>query len=257
MLESKNKNIKTIVQTGLLIALAIVIKNFSYMVYFGGAPGMRIGFSGIFTKIASILFGPLIGGIASGVTDIMGFIIKPEGAYIPLLTVTAIVGGILTGLIWKAFFNTEIRKIRIFLIIFFVISGLFGLYNHLHILFFPDSTWLRILEMVGKYKDFTTIGLEIISLVGLSFLIIDYFVKRSNVFHHSDAFLKILIATVISGILVTTLNTLILQSFIPALGKIGFMVFWIPRILQEIFMSVIQAYIISLLLSIYWKYIKS
>ncbi|HBM81036.1 MAG TPA: ECF transporter S component, partial [Clostridiaceae bacterium] len=45
----------------------------------------------------AILFGPLYGGIASGILDVLGYMLKPDGAYIPWLTVTAIAGGIITG----------------------------------------------------------------------------------------------------------------------------------------------------------------
>ncbi len=251
------KSIKIIAQTGLLLALAVVVRNFAYMVYFSGATGMRITFSGIFTKITAILFGPFLGGISSGLLDVIGYLIKPEGAYIPLLTMTAVLGGLLTGAIWLMIKNIGMRKLQITCLILFLLIGLAGIFNHIHLAFVPESSWAKLLESIGKNSVFTSVGMEVAAAIGLVFLLIDFLVSRihKNLPIKED-FLKILIATGISGLIVTTLNTEILRIFIPALGKIGFAVFLVPRLIQEIIMVVIQTYIISVLLAIYRKYIK-
>lgn len=245
-------SVKTIVQAGLLIALALVIRNLSYMVYFGGAPGMRVGFSGIFTKMIALLFGPILGGVASGIVDIMGFVLNPQGAYIPFLTCSAVLGGILTGALWSYIKNVDMKKIQTFFICFFALTGFFGIMNYLICHFAPNSFWANTIIKLGKYKDFATIGLSVIAIIGLLLFVIGIGLKKF--FIHIDFqydFLKILIVTGISGLIVTTLNTFILQLFIPGLGKIGFLAFWIPRVIQEIFMTIIQSYIVSLLLAIY------
>ncbi|MEN6488580.1 MAG: folate family ECF transporter S component [Smithella sp.] len=255
-IEKKSISIKSIVQVSLLIALALVVRNLSYMVYFGGAPGMRVGFSGIFTKTVAILFGPLLGGTASGMIDMLGYLMKPDGAYIPLLTVTAILGGVITGILWR--FTKEadaIKYKRSFLVLIFII-GISGIINHVFIFFMPNSIWTATLNKLGKYKDFTSVGLEIISGIGFLFFIADLIIKK--VYSKSSSqndFLKVVITTGISGIIVTTLNTFILRIFIPALGKKGFIIFLVPRVIEEIFMTMIQAYIISILISIYKKHI--
>ena len=65
---SKNRNaVKRIVHVSLLITLAVIIRNFSYSFYIGGVLTTRISFSGIFTRMAAILFGPVYGGLASGI----------------------------------------------------------------------------------------------------------------------------------------------------------------------------------------------
>lgn len=248
--------IRKIVQTSLLIALAIVIRNLSYMVYFGGAPGMRIGFSGIFTKLSAVLFGPVYGGAASGLLDIIGYIMRPEGAYIPLLTATAVLGGLITGVLWKVLKSSGEKRVQRVFFVFFIIVGLVGVVNHLAVTVAPESLWAQIISKIGKRMDFTTIGLEVASLLGLILLAADILIKKTHRnFKVHNSFLKILMATGISGIITTTLNTYILLIFVPELGQTGFLIFWIPRLIQEVFMTIIQAYIISLLLSIYRKYI--
>ncbi len=248
-------SIRKIVFTALLVSLAMVIRNFSYMVFFGGAPGMRIGFSGVFTKMAAVLFGPLFGGIASGLVDIFGFIINPLGPYIPWLTVTSVSGGVITGFLWILFGNFNDGKLQKSFLVFLIIIGAIGAVNHIHIAFIKSSFWTGLLNSIGKYRDFTSVGLEAASFIGLCFILVDLVIKRlhPNSKIHTD-FLKILLSTGISGIIITTLNTYILQSFIPGLGKMGFLAFWIPRGVQEIVMVIIQAYIVSILLSVYRKY---
>lgn len=252
-----NKNsiyLRRIVVTGLFLALALVIRQFSYMIYIGGAPGIRISFAGIFIKFPALLFGPLLGGMSGGLLDILGFLLKPEGAYIPWLTVTAVIGGIITGFLWNFIKNVEAPKFQRAFIICFISIGLFGLLNHLFILSLPNSYWSNTLMLIGKSKDLATIGLEVTSLIGLGLFIVDILVqKKLGNSAIQKNYLKLLIAIGVSGILVTTVNTYILQIFIPALAKKGFILFWIPRLIQEILMTVLQAYIISFLLPIYQK----
>jgi ECF transporter S component (folate family) len=256
-LKNEENRIKKVVQTSLMIAFAMVVRSFSYMVYLGGAPGMRISFSGVFTKIAAILFGPLYGGIASGLVDVIGFIIKPEGAYIPWLTVTSIFGGIITGFLWIVLKNVNTKTLQRTFILFFTTIGILGIANYIHVSLIPDSKWAQIINSIGKYRDFTSIGLMVASLIGLIFLLIDQIVKKvhNNSEMYND-FLKILVSTSVSGITVTTLNTYILRIFIPSLGKMGFLILWIPRAIEEILMVIIQAYVISILLFVFRKHIQ-
>jgi ECF transporter S component (folate family) len=248
----KGTNIRRVVQTGLLIALALVIRSFSFMVFFGGAAGMRISFSGVFTRLAAVLFGPLYGGIASGLLDILGYIMKPEGGYIPWMTVTAVLGGVLTGLVWLIFKDIDPRKLQKAFLVFFIAIGIIGLANHINVILLSQSSWAKAIISIGKNRNFATIGLEVVSIVGIVIFIIDRFIQRKQqrlTIHEN--YLKLLIATGVAGLVVTVLNTFILQAFIPALGKIGFFVFLIPRVIQDLLMTVVTSYVISYLLAVY------
>ncbi|MEE0411066.1 MAG: hypothetical protein UD759_09810 [Clostridia bacterium] len=76
---SKNKSTKILVQCALFLAMALVLRNFSYMVFMGGRAGMRLGVSGFFSKMPAILFGPMYGAAVSGLTDLFGYVLKPDG----------------------------------------------------------------------------------------------------------------------------------------------------------------------------------
>lgn len=73
-----------IVQTGLLIAIAQVVRLISSTyIYIAGTPAIRISFSGPFTQMPAILFGPLVGGIAGGISDLIGFSLSLQGHISP------------------------------------------------------------------------------------------------------------------------------------------------------------------------------
>ncbi len=110
------------------LALALICKLFfSIPISFLGAGGIRIGFAGIFTAFPAILFGPLYGGVVSALSDLLGALIKPEGAYIPWLTVTAFMGGFLKGLLFRWILHPKaFRTFSRGLAIFFLCIGLLG-----------------------------------------------------------------------------------------------------------------------------------
>lgn len=97
----KNNSLRILVQCALFIALAVALYSVSYMIPIGGAAGLRIGFSGIFKKIPCLLFGPWYGAAVCGITDILGYLVAPQGAYIPLLTLVYVFQGFMIGFLFK------------------------------------------------------------------------------------------------------------------------------------------------------------
>lgn len=89
------KKVNTLVMTALLIALGIVLGElFSLQL----TQNMKIGVSFVATQLTATLFGPVVGGIMGGVTDILKFIMKPTGSFSILWTLNAIVGPIIYGI---------------------------------------------------------------------------------------------------------------------------------------------------------------
>ena len=89
------KKLKTIVFTALLIAIGIVLGQFSIQI----TQSMKIGISFIATQLTAMLFGPVVGGIMGGVTDILKFIIKPTGPFLLGYTISAMLGPIIYGIL--------------------------------------------------------------------------------------------------------------------------------------------------------------
>lgn len=59
---------------------------------------VKISFSFIFLSIIGCKYGPLLCGIISAMADIITFISKPLGPYQPLLTLSALIVGVVYGL---------------------------------------------------------------------------------------------------------------------------------------------------------------
>lgn len=250
----KNIPLKQIIQTSLLIAITLVLRNFSYMLYFSGGAGLRIGISVFFSKLPALLFGPLFGGIAEGVTDVLAYIIKPDGGYIPLLTVTAILGGVLCGLLWKTLKNISDSLFKkIFLSIFSLIF-IFGIINWCFSSLLPDLKYSAWLLSFGKKTVLMTVGLTIAGALFPVLFFLDKLLKKK--LSIPDNFMKLFTVLFIANIIVTTLNTFILMIFIPALSKNGFMIFYIPRFIEECIITTLQSYVVSYLLSAYNKIYK-
>ncbi len=109
---NNNMNTKALVTTALFVAIALVIRTFSINIVAGGILTMRISFAAIFYVLPGLLFGPLYGGIAGGLVDLLGYVIAPMGGYIPLLTITNVLAGILPVLIWRIIRKADIYKVK-------------------------------------------------------------------------------------------------------------------------------------------------
>ena len=88
------KKLKTIVITALLIAIGIILGQFSIQL----TESTKIGISFIATQMTANLFGPVVGGIMGGVADILKFIIKPTGPFLIGYTISAILGPVIYGI---------------------------------------------------------------------------------------------------------------------------------------------------------------
>ena len=81
----------------MMAALSIVL---SYTTSFYITPEIKIGFSGLPNRLVDFMFGPVVGCIFGGLMDVIKFFIKPDGAFFPGYTLTAMVGGLIYGIFY-------------------------------------------------------------------------------------------------------------------------------------------------------------
>lgn len=255
-MSENRKYLRKIVQTALIVAIITVLGNFDFRIPFGGAAGLKIGLSVFFTKLPALLFGPVYGAVSNGITDVLTFLVKPEGGYLPWLTLTAVLGGFITGFLWKTVKNINVKKMRILFLVIGVFAGIFGLFNQIMTVFFPEQWYSALILGLGKRTWYFTLGFELIFAVLILMLLADLLAKKIMKDKYSDDFIRLLVILLISNIIVTTLNTMILMIFTPALSKLGFVVFYTPRLIEEIITTVIQSFVMSYMLNIYYKYVK-
>ncbi|WP_294184105.1 folate family ECF transporter S component [uncultured Clostridium sp.] len=251
----KNRmNTKFLVTTAVFIAIALVLRSFSILIAAGGILTMRISFSAIFYVMPGLLFGPLYGGIAGGLVDILGYMIAPMGAYIPLLTITNIIAGFLPAVLWKRIKNTDERKIANSYNVFFIILFSIGFINFAVTQFMPQSALAKSLTSLGPKSKYLSLGFMIIGAIAIMLFFVNILIKKNSGkaqdFVNSNYF-KLVISLGLSGILVSTANTFILMIFTPALMYKGFVFLWAPRIAQALVMTIISSYIICILLYSY------
>ncbi|MBV7273807.1 folate family ECF transporter S component [Clostridium sp. PL3] len=251
----KNKmNTKFLVTTAMCISISVVLRSFSIMITAGGVLTMRVSFGAIFYILPGLLFGPLYGAAAGGIVDILGTIIMPMGAYIPVFTLTNILAGFLPALIWKKIKDVSIENLKKYYIIFFTLLTLIGIFNTLIITTMHSSYLGKMLMFMGKKAQYLGVGLILIGAIGFALLIINNIINRNNNSNYSyvySNFFKLIISIGVSGILVSTMNTYFILTFTPALAAKGFMVLWVPRIVETLVMTIINSYAIAVLLYSY------
>ena len=89
------KSVRTITVCAMLAAAAIILVNFRIEL----TNTQRIGFSGIPNQLVAYLFGPAVSCLFAGALDIIKYLIKPVGAFFPGFTVSALLGGVIYGMV--------------------------------------------------------------------------------------------------------------------------------------------------------------
>ncbi len=89
------KKTKILVYMSLFVAMYVVL---TYLIPVIKIDIIRISFGFVPQAFASMLFGPLIGGVGSAAGDILGMLIAPSGAYFAGFTLSAFLAGMIYGL---------------------------------------------------------------------------------------------------------------------------------------------------------------
>ncbi len=87
-------NVRSLVTTGLLIAVSVVLEMFSIPV----TPFLKINFAFLAIAVIGMLFGPSMCFVAACVCDIIGALVSATGSILPAYTLVAGVQGIIYGL---------------------------------------------------------------------------------------------------------------------------------------------------------------
>lgn len=106
--KNKIKFTKTLVISGLFIALNVVLGYFSIQF----SSYLRIGFGFITLPVISALFGPLMAGMCGMAQDVISFVLKPTGGYIITYTLCVGISGMIQGLM---LYKRKITLRRVFL----------------------------------------------------------------------------------------------------------------------------------------------
>ncbi len=277
--------VRRITVSAVFLTISLVLKTtFSFYIPMFGQNGMSIGISGVFSIMPSILFGPVYGALVSGLSDFLGYLLKPVGTYIPLMTLAVSAGGFIRGALWSALSNKDSRKMRILIIGFSVLLLLAGICNiaflasdgidsgfynsadreNINTDYMHQISKLLIARTIDAkdpsgsletYLSFVTAGLVGTAALGLLLLVADFILTKKFLYDTSRGQIpQLLIAMILSGLIVTTLNTIILRETIFTAWKVlPFAVVWIPRVIEEVLGNTVKAYFVAMLLGVYRK----
>ena len=92
--------------TAMLIALSMAIEALTITTPFG-----KINFAFIPLSCIGMLFGPVVGCLSGAICDVLGFMVHPDGAFLPLYTLIGAFQGMMYGLIlyrrWGHMYSDE------------------------------------------------------------------------------------------------------------------------------------------------------
>lgn len=271
--------------SAILLSLSLVLKTFTsvYIPLFG-QNGMSVGLSGVFSMLPALLFGPVYGAVVSGLSDVLGHFIRPQGAYLPWLTAAAALGGFVRGWLWQALKGMDGKKLRMPMLVAALVLMAVGAYN-IAVLqsdkvvpgYYtalageaPDLDGLhrvsrlivsRTMNMKNPekglllYRTFFTSavlfsGVLVLALM-LSDIVIERMLGKQKRFVHVP---RLLWALTLSGLLVTTVNTYTLrETAFQAWKVLPFMVVYIPRAIEEVLSNTVKAYAVAVLLSVCYR----
>ena len=272
--------------SAMFLSLALMMRflPFTLEIPLFGQNGMRVGVAGIFSMMPAILFGPVYGAIVSGLTDLLGYLLKPTGAYLPLMTLAVALGGFLRGLFWMFLRNRSAKGTRIVMGVGVALIAAFGVYSlvafsadginasfyervNIADIRLDDMHWISrmVIERTMVMKDpggslyayILTASAAPLGIAGFGLILLlgDVFLSRKLSFMgNRGSVLQILIALCVSGVIVSTLNTIILrESVYDSWKSIPFLVLWLPRTIEEILANTVKVYFIAVFYGIFMK----
>ena len=202
--KNNNNSIFILVFSALCLALSLMLKAFNMFMPVG-IPILRIGFNGPPLKMVGILFGPLYGGMAAGLSDFLGYVLmdKSGKAYLYQLTITAVLSGTSVGLLWRYFKTKTMRTVQLqylgaiaVLLVYGIVS--FGLtYGR------PEAA-----KQVGG-----SVVIIVSGLVGLILYFINSMIaRRQKMKHFGEYFFQMFLSVTIPGLVFNWVNTCILME---------------------------------------------
>lgn len=88
------KHLRVLTMCAMFAAVAVAL---SYFATINIGSYIKIGFSGIPNQLVDWLFGPVTGGVFAGALDIIKYLLKPDGAFFPGFTLSAVLAAVIYG----------------------------------------------------------------------------------------------------------------------------------------------------------------
>lgn len=164
-------NTSNLVLISLFIAMNIIFSKFLAI----NMDFLRIGFGFVPTAFCSMLFGPLIGGIAAIISDIIGAFLFPTGAFFPGFSISSLLTGIVYGIfLYKKPKSVFRLTLTVFIICLIINLGL----NTLWISMLYGKAFM-VLLVPRILKEFIMIPIQVVVLKAIW----QYLIEKNNVIY--------------------------------------------------------------------------
>lgn len=130
------KSVKVLVIAALLTALRIAIKSAKIPI----GPDLTVTFGFVVNALGSMIYGPVMAAVTSAVSDILGAVIFPSGAFFFPFTLVEVMGGVLFALFY---YRTKITTVR-------VVWGRFAVTAICNLILNPIALYYYYTFLMGK-----------------------------------------------------------------------------------------------------------
>lgn len=143
---SELKSTQILVFAALMIALRVAMKTLSIPL----APGLNVNTAFFANALGAMVFGPVVAAVCAVATDILGYLVKPEGVYFIPFILTEVAGSVFFALF---LYRSKVTPIRVMLSRFcicFIVNVVIQT---------PIYIWYYALYMGGKTYALTIPGI--------------------------------------------------------------------------------------------------
>ncbi len=130
------KSVKVLVIAALLTALRIAIKSAKIPI----GPDLTVTFGFVVNALGSMIYGPIMAAVTSAVSDILGAVIFPSGAFFFPFTLVEVMGGVIFALFY---YRTKITTVR-------VVWGRFAVTAICNLILNPIALYYYYTFLMGK-----------------------------------------------------------------------------------------------------------
>lgn len=140
------KDTKMLVFAAMMIAVRVALKLVSIPL----APGLKVNTAFLANALGAMVFGPVMAAICAVATDILGYLVKPEGVYFIPFILTEVAGSVIFALF---LYRAKATPVRVMLARFCICFGVNVLLQT------PIYIWYYALYMGGKTYALTIPGI--------------------------------------------------------------------------------------------------
>jgi len=247
-----------ITQAGMLTAIAVIVAYvLNTTLVIAGIPGLRVSFHGPFLQFVSVVIGPLYGGMAYAVRDLLSFLLRPmPPGFLWQLMVIDFFCGVAIGLLWIYLKKVKLNVKRFTIIFGCIFFALFIVIGIINLLLHGNGTFTAVFSGGNaSFVESATWGLISTGFAGLVAMLLCHVLFHFMYRNAEDKeeklqrAYKLFIAVGIPTMLVTLINSFLFY-YVWGFATQALVYFIIVRLIRRVFTIFYDIYVLMILLSV-------